>query len=108
MTETEAAEALRRSRRLPQAFDVFYRHHVAAIFSYLNRRVYDADIGMDLTSETFAQAYLSRRRFRGRTGQQAAAWLYRIADHQLARYLQKQRSRATCPESTRHRATATR
>jgi len=89
MTETDVVGALRRSSRRPSAFDVFYRHHVAALFSHLNRRVYDADVAMDLTSETFAQAYLSRRRFRGRTDPQAAAWLYRIADRQLARYFRR-------------------
>lgn len=89
MIKTDVVGALRRSSRRPPAFDVFYRHHVGALFSYLNRRVYDADVAMDLTSETFAQAYLSRRRFRGRTDPQAAAWLYRIADHQLARYFRR-------------------
>lgn len=86
MPTSQVAEALRRSSRSPHAFGAFYRHHVAALFSYLNRRVYDTDVALDLTSESFAQAYLSRRRFRGRTDPQAAAWLYRIADRQLARY----------------------
>lgn len=85
MTRTSAVEELRRSGQQPAAW-FFYRHHVPGLFSYLARRVYDLDVAMDLTSETFAQAYLARRRFRGRTDQQAAAWLYRIASRQLARY----------------------
>lgn len=44
---------------------------------------------MDLTSETFAQAYMSRHRFRGRTEEQASAWLYRIASRQLSRYFRR-------------------
>lgn len=44
---------------------------------------------MDLAAETFAQAYLSRKRFRGETEASAAAWLYAIARAQLARYHRK-------------------
>ncbi len=86
------AEALRRSTREPEAFARFYDEHAEALLAYLTKRVFDADVALDLTAETFAQAYLARRRFRGSTDEAAAAWLYRIAKRQLAQYFRKGRA----------------
>ena len=53
------------------------------------RRVYDAETARDLTAETFAQALLSHRRFRGTTMAEADAWLYTIAKRRFSRYVRK-------------------
>ena len=82
---------LRRSGREPEAFTRFYDQHAQRLLAFLARRVYDVDTAFDLTAETFAQAYLARRRFRGATDGEAAAWLYTIARRQLARYFRKAR-----------------
>jgi RNA polymerase sigma factor (sigma-70 family) len=92
MTEESALASLRRSAQEPEAFAGFYDAHAQALLAYLARRVYDAEIALDLTAETFAQAYASRHRFRGTTDRAAAAWLYRIAKRQLARYFRKGRA----------------
>jgi RNA polymerase sigma factor (sigma-70 family) len=92
MTEESALVALRRSVHEPEAFARFYDLHAQALLAYLARRVYDAEIALDLTAETFAQAYLGRHRFRGATDQAAAAWLYSIAKHQLARYFRRSKA----------------
>jgi RNA polymerase sigma factor (sigma-70 family) len=84
-----SAQTLRRSRDDADAFVAFYRHHVEALLSYMVRRVWNAEIGLDLTAESFAQAFISRRRFRGTTEQEATAWLYRIAQRQLAAYFKR-------------------
>jgi RNA polymerase sigma factor (sigma-70 family) len=84
-------EALRRSAHEPEAFARFYDQHAERLLAYLARRVYDPDVALDLTAESFAQAYVSRRRFRGSTDGEAAGWLYRIARRQLARYFRKAR-----------------
>lgn len=89
MGPESAVEALRRSAREPEAFAGFYDDHAEGLLAYLARRVYDVDAALDLTAETFAQAYLGRRRFRGSTDAAAAAWLYAIARRQLARYFRK-------------------
>ena len=88
MVET-AVDALRRSAREPEAFASFYDQHAGRLLAYMARRVYDADIALDLTAETFAQAYVARRRFRGVTDGQAAGWLYSIARRQLSRFFRK-------------------
>jgi RNA polymerase sigma factor (sigma-70 family) len=89
MIRETSAEALRRSVREPDAFARFYRKHAETLLAYLARRIYDADVALDLTAETFAQAYLGRGRFRGLTDAEAAAWLYGIARRQLALYFRR-------------------
>ena len=92
MHSTNPADQLRRSVRDPDAFGAFYDAYFEDLLRYLTRCTCDAEAGLDLTAETFAQAYLSRHRFRGATGGEAAAWLYRIAKRQLARYFKRGRA----------------
>jgi RNA polymerase sigma-70 factor (ECF subfamily) len=89
MTSSKSTGALQRSAREPEAFAHFYEEHVESLLAYLARRVYDADVALDLAHETFAQAYLARQRFRGSTDAEAAAWLYGIARRLLARYFRR-------------------
>ena len=92
MDSTNPADQLRRSVRDPEAFGAFYDAYFEGLLRYLTRCTCDAEAGLDLTAESFAQAYLSRHRFRGTTGGEAAAWLYRIGKRQLARYLKRGRA----------------
>src|SRR5262245_40866638 len=88
----DPADALRRSVREPEAFGAFYDAYFEDLLRYLTRCTCDAEAGLDLTAESFAQAYLSRHRFRGTTGGEAAGWLYRIAKRQLSRYFKRGRA----------------
>lgn len=81
--------SLIRSQRDPRAFGDFYREHATAVARFFARRVIDPEAALDLTAETFAQAYAGRRRFRGATEPEARAWLYTIAQRQLAGYLRQ-------------------
>lgn len=76
----------------PEAFTDFYALHADQLLVWFTRRVLDADVALDLTSETFAQAYVSRSRYRGDGEREAAGWLYGIARHQLSRYLRRGRA----------------
>ncbi|MGH9891998.1 MAG: RNA polymerase sigma factor [bacterium] len=87
MDEEAVAGALRRSTREPEAFLRLYDEHASSLLAFLARRVHEADAALDLTAETFAQAYAARHRFRGDTDAAATSWLYTIARRQLARYL---------------------
>jgi RNA polymerase sigma-70 factor (ECF subfamily) len=84
-----APSSLKRSQKDPRAFGEFYRENAAALARHFARRVIDPEAALDLTAETFAQAYAGRRRFRGATEQEARAWLYTIAQRQLAAYLRQ-------------------
>lgn len=70
----------------------FYALHADQLLIWFTRRVFDGEVALDLTSETFAQAYVSAGRFRGNGQREAAAWLYGIARHQLGRYQRRGRA----------------
>ena len=70
-------------------FDRLYESRSQPVLLFLARRVLDPEVALDLTSEAFAQAFLSRSKFRGQTEAEASAWLYTIARRQLSRYLRK-------------------
>lgn len=87
--ESSDGELLRRSARDPEAFGAFYDRHATTILAYFQRRTACPESAADLTAETFASAFLARRRFRD-TGAPAIAWLYTIARRQLANLFRKQ------------------
>ena len=76
----------------PEEFASFYARHADQLLVWFARRVLDAEVALDLTSETFAQAFVSRARYRGGSEREAAGWLYGIARHQLSRYLRRGRA----------------
>ena len=59
---TTDAELLRRAHDDPAAFRRLYERHAAALHTYHLRRTGDAEAAQDLTAETFAQAWIARRR----------------------------------------------
>ena len=73
------ADLVARSRRDASAFAELYRRHAAAIYRYHRRCTRDGDAAHDLTAETFAQAWLTRARFRDELNGSAAPWLFGIA-----------------------------
>jgi RNA polymerase sigma-70 factor (ECF subfamily) len=79
------AEVLRLSRDEPEAFGAFYGRHSEAILRYFARRTLDPEAAAELTAETFAEAFASRRRFRDQ-GRGGLVWLYGIGRHLLSRY----------------------
>lgn len=76
------------ARRDPD-LEALYATHREDLLTFFARRTADAHVALDLWAETFAQALASRRRFRGRTDADAAAWLYGIARRQLAQYVRR-------------------
>jgi RNA polymerase sigma-70 factor (ECF subfamily) len=82
-TREGTAAALRRSRDVPAAFSDVYRLLSEPVLVYLTRRTYDPEIALELTAETFAQAFAHRRRFRGSADGEAAGWIFGIARNLL-------------------------
>lgn len=85
------ADLVARSRYDPSAFGELYRRHAAAIHRYHSRCTRDADAAHDLTAETFAQAWLTRARFRDEMDGSAAPWLYGIARNVLLMSVRRRR-----------------
>ena len=75
--------------RTPAGFAAAYRAHARPVLIFLARRTYDPETALDLTAETFARAFEARRRFRGTTDEETAAWLFGIARNVLSRHLRR-------------------
>jgi RNA polymerase sigma factor (sigma-70 family) len=70
-------------------FAGLYRAAAQDLVVFFARRTYDAEAAADLMAETFAKAYLGRRRFRGSTTEEARAWLFGIARRRFAMYVRR-------------------
>jgi len=91
--EPTDAELLLASREDPDAFAAFYRRHAEDILRYFARRTLDPEVAAELTAESFAEAFASRRTYRDE-GVDGVAWLYGIARHQLGRFFRAGRVQA--------------
>ena len=85
MDERSDSELLLASRADPASFVELYRRHAEDLLRYFARRTLDPEAAAELTAETFAEAYASRRNYRD-TGANGVAWIYGIARHQLGRF----------------------
>jgi RNA polymerase sigma factor (sigma-70 family) len=89
----------------PEAFGVLFERHAESLLGYFARRTLDAEAAAELTAETFAEAFASRRRFRDQ-GADGIAWLYGIGKNLLSRYFRsgavdaRARQRLGMPERT--------
>lgn len=81
--------ALRNSRTDPAAFSRFYEAEAPRLLIFFARRTCDPHAALDLCAETFAAAFAGRKRFRGDSDDEARAWLYGIAQHQLSRFFRR-------------------
>src|SRR5581483_3326817 len=91
MALTTDAELLAAARTDASAFRVFYERYAERVYGYHLRRTREPEAAHDLTAETFAQAWLSRRRFRDRAGGTAGPWLFAIARNVLVTSVRRQR-----------------
>ena len=69
--------------------ETLYARHREPLLLYLARRTADPQVALDLWAETFAHAAAGRRRFRGSSDEEQAAWLYGIARRRLALYYRR-------------------
>src|SRR3954471_8092079 len=90
--ERTDAELIRAAGSDPAAFGELYERHAPAVFAWTARRA--SHLAADLTAETFAQAWLSRRRFRDDRQGSALPWLLGIARNLLRESLRKDRVEA--------------
>ena len=68
----------------PGAFAEFYGRYERAMLAFFVRRTREPELAADLTAEVFAAALAGVARFRP-GGAPAAAWLFGIAQHKLAK-----------------------
>jgi RNA polymerase sigma-70 factor, ECF subfamily len=80
------AELLAAAAGDPQAFREFYDRYAVWVRTWLQRQTGSESAALDLTAETFAQAWHSLRRFRDLADGSAAPWLFGIARNLLRQY----------------------
>lgn len=91
----QPSEVLRLGR---SSFSELYEAHQRGLLAFFVRRTFDPEASLDLVGETFAQAFTGRRRFRGESPEEEAAYLYGIARHLLARYWRRGRAERAAME----------
>ena len=85
MTRTDA-ELLKLARQDPEAFRELYDRYAVWMRSWFMRHTGSETASLDLTAETFAQAFGASRRFRDEADGSAAPWLFGIARNLLRQY----------------------
>ena len=84
-TRTDA-ELLQAAKADPQAFREIYERYAVWMRSWFQRQTGSETAALDLTAETFAQAWRGVRRFRDMADGSAAPWLFGIARNLLRQY----------------------
>ena len=90
-TAVAGATFLTRSLGDADAFADFYASYATRVSVYFVRRIFDSEVAVDLTAETFALALERRRQFRGRSAEEEQGWLFAIARSLLHGYWRKGR-----------------
>jgi RNA polymerase sigma factor (sigma-70 family) len=80
------AQLLLAARSDPQAFREIYERYAVWMRSWFHRQTGSETAALDLTAETFAQAWRGVRRFKDMAGGSAAPWLFGIARNLLRQY----------------------
>lgn len=75
----------------PEAFIALYEREAEPLLVFFTRRTLDVEVALDLTAETFAQAWRGWPRVRLDSGEEVRGWLFTIARRQLGRYLRRGR-----------------
>ena len=70
-------------------FAELYEREAETVLLFVTRRTLDAEVALDITAETFAQAFRGRRGFRGSTAPEERAWLFTIARRQIGRWVRR-------------------
>jgi len=86
VTSRTDADLLKAARQDPQAFREFYDRYAVWIRSWFLRHTGSEPASLDLTAETFAQAWHASRRFRDLADGSGAPWLFGIARNLLRQY----------------------
>ncbi len=80
------ADLLRAAHADPQAFREFYERYAVWVRAWFQRHTGSDSVALDLTAETFAQAWHSLRRFKDLADGSGAPWLFGIARNLLRQY----------------------
>jgi RNA polymerase sigma factor (sigma-70 family) len=100
------AELLNAAWQDPEAFREFYDRYAVWIRSWFLRHTGSEPGSLDLTAETFAQAWHASRRFRDEADGSGAPWLFGIARNLLRQYHKHNRIESAARERMGLQATS--
>ena len=72
-------------------FIALYEREAEAVLVFCTRRTFDVELSLDLTAETFAQAWRAWPGVRSDSPEEMRAWLFTIARRQLSGYWRRGR-----------------
>lgn len=73
----------------PSVFIDFYERNAEIVLLFFTRRTLDVEVALNLTAETFAQAWRGWPRVRVDSVEEVQGWMFTIARRQLGRYLRR-------------------
>jgi RNA polymerase sigma factor (sigma-70 family) len=85
------AELIFAAREDPDVFRLLYDRYATRMHRFFWRRTGDREVALDLTAETFAQAWIGKERFRDLAGGSAGPWLFTIARRLLVASVERNR-----------------
>jgi RNA polymerase sigma-70 factor (ECF subfamily) len=80
--QAEDAELVAKAKKDMKYFEVLYRKYYSQIFKFVRKRVANADLVNDITSQVFLKAMLNIEKYKHQ-GFPFSSWLYRIALSEL-------------------------
>lgn len=92
------AELIRAAWDDPDAFRSLYDRYAGQLHAFFARRTGSNEVALDLTAETFAQAWIGRRGFRDQAGGMAGPWLFTIARRILMHSVSRRKLETTMLE----------
>jgi len=88
----EEKELIEKAKKDPEAFGEIYDENYPKIFGYILKRVADIEIAKDITSQTFLKSLKNIWKFKWRNVS-FSAWLYRIANNEIANFFRKRKNK---------------
>jgi RNA polymerase sigma factor (sigma-70 family) len=85
-TDMTATDLVRAARDDPSAFEVLFVREARGLRHWLQQEVGDREIADDLLSETFAEAWRCRGKFKGSEPADGMRWLFGIARNLVLMY----------------------
>lgn len=82
----------------PEAFGLLYELYYDKIFNYVLRRTGKVEVSQDITGETFLKAFKKIKAYEWKNIS-FGAWLYKIANHEIATYYRKGQYKAESIEA---------
>jgi len=89
LVEQTEDDLVLKARTQAEALSRLYEMYYERIFWFCVHRLFDKEIGEDVTSAVFLEVARSIRLFKGRTVQDFQNWLYAIAANQANAYIRK-------------------